>query len=158
MIAPKTFEFVDTPALRHTMSNGSKVGMILSHAVESVTSRCTYSPPTSTAMALPRVSLTSAMTTLAPSRVKRRAISAPMPLAPPVMNARWSVSCPDIIPQILFVKTIYLPCAAVANASISLPSSASVITSGGQNAIVSVLIARAIEPNWIIRSRIATAF
>src|SRR6266487_1246135 len=44
-------------------------------------------PPTSSATALPRSSARSATTTCAPSAASRRAASAPIPLAAPVMTA-----------------------------------------------------------------------
>ena len=89
------------PALLTKMSSLPKratvVLMASAHESSFVTSKWRYraSPPRSLISAStwrPSASRTSPMTTLAPSWEKRRASSAPMPLAPPLMNATFPSS------------------------------------------------------------------
>src|SRR2546423_6107462 len=57
----------------------------------SVTSAATAVPPSSAAVVAPSSASTSTMTTCAPSAARTEAIPRPMPRAPPVTTATWSV-------------------------------------------------------------------
>src|SRR3569833_658805 len=79
------------PALFTTTRSGAPVATAASTAActwaSSETSTLTNTPPISSARVLPRSSLRSAMTTLAPCPARSRAVASPSPLAPPVTIA-----------------------------------------------------------------------